>query len=152
LIGWKQRWRQIQRDAEVVTGVQKTPYSGDAIRESTARLYDLFVRAYHLKDHLKADPGVSVSDADIEDAISTSKALALCADLANTDKHAVLARRPRSGSAPVFGRSKGVSTTDDDGWRLQVKIDHGGQQTDAIQLLRQIIDEWDRLLTAWGLA
>lgn len=151
-VGWEARWRQVQRDVDAVCGRQSHACDAGAIGDATARMYDAFVDAYHLKDYLKAQ--TSVPGRMIENEITASKTLSLCADIANTDKHAVLDSRkgpPRSGSAPAFRECAAESTADHEGWILDVVIDHNGTTVSGTALLCDVIDEWERLLKGWDL-
>lgn len=145
--GWRQRWEQLQRDVDAACGTQEGPLSAEAVRDATTRLYDLFVRTYHLREHLNSDAGITVSHADIV----ASPALALSADICNTEKHVVLDRGAKSGASPRFVECRGGANNGEDGWRLKVTIDHGGVTKDGVAVLRAAIGEWHRLLSASGL-
>lgn len=148
--GWQDRWRQIQRDAAAVCGPQSSTMTAENIRDATSRLYDFFIRAYHLKDLLKADQGVPTSGETIESAITARPDLALCADLTNTDKHVVLDRAPRSGKQPSF-RQASASSDANGTWRLVVEIDVGSDVVDGCGLAHRIVSAWDSQLKEWGL-
>ncbi|MGQ0678599.1 MAG: hypothetical protein ACT4OM_02890 [Actinomycetota bacterium] len=147
-VGWRWRWDQLRRDVEVVCGPKQGPMSASAIHALASRLYDLFVRTYHFREHLNKDAGITMSHTDVVEA----KDLALCADICNSEKHAVLIRGPKSGASPRFVGWRGVARDREDCWRLEVTISHGGVNKDGCSALRAAIAEWQRLLTGWGLS
>lgn len=144
---WRLRWQNICDRLGQVAGPQTTPRSGSAIHSAEQSLFEWFVSAYHLKDHLIAEQMVSAQD--VEDAIMASPTLALLADLANLDKHRTLTDPPRSGDVPMIVRvadeSVGVS------WRLLVDIRHKGRLIDGCSFARMVVDEWRNLLEKWWL-
>ncbi len=146
-VGWRQRWQQLQRDVDAVCGPQSTPMCREAILDVTSRLYDLFVRAYHFREYLIDEAGVAMPRADVVAA----QDIALCADLCNTEKHAVLANDVKSDARPRFVECRGAANDSEDGWRLEVTIDHGGTMKDGVTALRAAITGWTQLLKGWGL-
>lgn len=69
-------------------------------------IYAFFLNSYHLKDWIMNDDTVPpATQALVEEFISTTYSLALCADICNSLKHLRL-KRSRSGTAPAFGAKK----------------------------------------------
>lgn len=82
---------------------------------------------------------------EIEDFVTKTRALALCADLCNATKHLVLSRPPRSGQTPTLaGRHISVHLSESlNGSEkephpilisMQFAIDEGGKTVDAFAI------------------
>jgi hypothetical protein len=134
---------------------------------STARdaLFHFFQDAYHLKDWLINDETVSLSAAEVEEAVSASGQLSICADLCNGTKHRGLTRTSRTGdpSTGFVGQSVTIQvgsleelasldlsapagfTTHS--WKVKSR----GKTLDAATLAGQVVAEWDRWLVERGL-
>ena len=69
-------------------------------------IYAFFQNCYHLKDWISNDAAAPIAmrdKASLESYVTGDKALAICADLCNSQKHLTLSRAPRSGSVPIEG-------------------------------------------------
>ena len=121
-----------------------------SIQTANHDLHSFFVQAYHLKDSLIQDSGVTgLTAATIESAITADPHLALLADLANLDKHGKLSKPPRSGDLPTWelsGASDGGA-----GWRLSLKIRHKGTTHDGLTFADEAVSAWRSQLQSWGL-
>lgn len=149
---WKQRWKVLQEDLQVISSPCTEVMSSDSIHSAMQRLCSYFIHAYHLKDALKeAAPGLGLTASDIEDAITNDPRLALLADLTNLDKHTNLTKPPRSGSAPVIQQTSGVDNSMRSGWNLSAKIEHGTVVLDGMTVAQNATDAWREKLTAWGI-
>lgn len=133
--------------------------------EALDALYHFLQDAYHLKDWIANDPipqEEGVHGQDVEDFITDSENLSLCADLCNGTKHFVLdekRRRPRTGDplttivsqhTAVFPAPIGAG----DPWRPPQhawEIVSGGRTHDAVYLAGQIVREWSNWLLSNGL-
>lgn len=151
--GWNRRWRDTQKDLRRLTAPRTVQLSGDAVLEARRELLAFYVHAYHIKDALKTESGsLGPSERAIEKAITTEPALALLADLANLDKHLNLNRPPRSGDVPRIGDATGFQGgSGEGGWRLHQPIKHHGQQRDGLEIAKDAVAAWERLLNGWGL-
>jgi hypothetical protein len=149
---WKQRWKLVQDEIQLVSSQHTDPMSGESIHASLQRLFSFFIQTYHLKDALKeAAPGLGLRASDIEDAITNDARLALLADLANLDKHTKLTKPPRSGCAPVIEQISGADNSTGIGWRLVLKIKHGASTLDGLAVAQDAITAWRERFKAWGL-
>lgn len=149
---WKQRWRLIQKEVQIVCYPHTDAMSGELIHASLQHLFSFFIHAYHLKDALKdAAPELGLKPSDIEDAITNDPRLALLADLVNLDKHTRLTKPPRSGSVPIIEQISGTDNSDGDGWQLSVKIRHGSSIHDGLVIARNAVTAWQEKLTEWRL-
>ena len=69
-----------------------------------------FLNCYHVKDWLKSGPewhddvAPKLKKMAIEQFVTESPALCICADLCNGNKHFQLDKAPRSGGVPAFHR------------------------------------------------
>ncbi len=151
---WKGRWADLTRDVERLEAPRDSELSNDNILSAARELLSFYIRAYHLKDALRADStSHGVTKNQIETAIDNDADLALLADLANLDKHLKLDRDPRSGDVPVIGPAHGIRAgSGEAGWRLEMEITHRGQVHDGLLVARASVEAWRRLLTSWGLA
>lgn len=116
-------------------------------------LHSFYIECYHLKDALIVEAStLGITKRQVEDAITADPVLALLADLANLDKHAKLntSKHPaRSGHVPAIGHASGASNSA--GWRLELPIIHAGTERDGLDVARQAVEAWRRLLTGWKL-
>jgi hypothetical protein len=115
--------------------------------------YMFFQNCYHLKDWLKNDPtfgNVKKTKQEIEDYVTNTPCLALCADICNGTKHLVLDRSPRSGDIPKHEdfflkayeggpRHGEVSYT--------LVIEHQGTKRDALSLARECVTAWKAFIS-----
>jgi len=145
---WRGRWTDVQASLAVLEKPLSTAMSSDAIFGELRRLMNFFSDAYHLKDAIKLDPIVASPKA-VEQAINDEPSLALLADLANLDKHFKLTTPPRSGEAPQVGDPTGQSNQPA-GWRLAVTVTHRGVAREGLDIAREAVRAWERVLTGWG--
>jgi hypothetical protein len=120
-----------------------------------------FQNAHHLKDWLGNDPASGKSHAEVEAIVRSSDNLKRCADLCNGAKHFTLltdqsGRLGRTGLEPRMGVGNiAVNFTDDETagiWLTSQDIElNDGTVIDAMQLADEVIAEWERTLTEWGL-
>ena len=114
-------------------------------------VHAFFQNCYHLKDWLKNDRAYRKhTGPEVEEYVSTTRVLAVCADICNGSKHLILSRGPRSGAQPTFGpRIISIELTDSLSGKdsptvlkLRVEIDHGGRKLDAFQLASDALEAW----------
>jgi hypothetical protein len=150
--GWVRRWADIERRLPELLASHGEGLDGTAIHAAREELLDFYIRAYHLKDALRAEaPQLRLTDRKIEEAIDQDARLALLADLANLGKHMKLRKRPRSGSRPRFGEVSGVGRSGGEGWRLALVVEHAGARLDGLELAQDARDGWHSALVSWGL-
>lgn len=116
-------------------------------------VYAFFQACYHLKDWLKNDGSYTVhTDQEIENYVSKTIALSICADICNGLKHLVLDSRrgPRSGDEPKMGRTNVELTVTATlsgpkvPPRISIKyeIQHAGKKLDGFQLATEALTAW----------
>jgi hypothetical protein len=105
LMGWREQYDRMQRSyvrlLDIASG--RVMASSDEARDA---LFHYFQDAYHLKDWLRNS---GEATAGIEDDITNTPALALCADLCNGTKHFRLNKPPRTGDAATGFTSQHVT-------------------------------------------
>jgi hypothetical protein len=143
--------RYYDRFKRLNDGMQHTAPSDSYIDD----VYAFFQNCYHLKDWLRNDSAyTSHTDAQIEDCISNTPALAICADICNGTKHLTLNRRTRSGDEPKFGRKViSVDVTDSLAGdevptmiKIQIEVEHAGNKLDAFQLATDALRAWESFI------
>jgi hypothetical protein len=112
-----------------------------------------FLNCYHIKDWLKSGPewqdgvDIDVKNWAVEQFVTESPALSICADLCNGNKHFV-GRKLRSGVTPTFHSehtridtttSVPVKTT-----RYTFRTKRG--DTDAYDLAEECLESWRRFI------
>ncbi len=121
-------------------------------------IYAFFQNCYHLKDWLKNDPAYTFhSSEEIEDHVSKSSELSICADICNGSKHLTFNRPPRSGAKPTFGR-KIESTGEiiaagkvvDRSFAMFVEVEHARARIDAFQLATAALKSWESFIEQSG--
>jgi hypothetical protein len=133
------------RFAQLNAGMEMTMPSENYIDD----IYAFFQNCYHLKDWLKKDPTFTKrTPAEIEDYITHTPSLAICADICNATKHLGLSVAPRSGAEPRFGRREfhahvGIAhpTT-----AVKASIDHNGTTFDAFTLATECVQAWEAFI------
>lgn len=118
-------------------------------------IYGFFQNCYHLKDWIKNDTHVSrTAAAQVEPFINQSDALALCADLCNSQKHFTLHSPPRSGAIPQIGPKHfslalgGSQAT----LSMRLSVQSGSTTWDAFDLATKCMEDWERFLRGLGYA
>jgi hypothetical protein len=124
-------------------------------------VHAFFQNCYHLKDWLKNDRAFTKKTrVEIEEYVSQTPVLAVCADICNGTKHLGLSKNPRSGAEPQFGQITAVIKLPEgywdcpfgqeprDGFRIGVKIEvlHDGKSLDALELAAAALEAWERFL------
>jgi hypothetical protein len=122
-------------------------------------IYAFFQACYHVKDHLINDPAYTKhSKEQIEDYVTSTRALAICADICNGSKHLAL-KMPRSGAEPEIGKKTfHVELGAQLGFggeapqekpptiSIQVDVDHNGQTLDAFQIASDAMNAWEQFV------
>jgi hypothetical protein len=150
---WRRPWIVLQHELARLREPRTGELSGVETHAALQDLQSFFIHAYHLKDSLKAaSPAVGISKDEIEAAITADPDLALLADLANLDKHAVLDRPPRSGDVPVVVSLRAIRAgSGEGGWRLEALIKHNGKTHDGLAVAGAVVGAWNRHLAGWDL-
>jgi hypothetical protein len=117
-------------------------------------IHGFFQNCYHLKDWVKNDPVVApIARKEVEDFITSSRPLALCADICNSVKHLKLIN-PRSNEDPKFGR-KQISMTLQPGvpqtGGLKHEIQTNSGPVDSFALATDCMKDWDEFFAKHGL-
>ena len=114
----------------------------------------LFLNCYHVKDWLKSGPewhddlAPKLKKMAIEQFVTESPALCICADLCNRNKHFQLDKAPRSGSVPAFHRvhsrveitAEGPLKTNRYTFRTQRGVE------DAYTLAKECLESWRKFI------
>jgi hypothetical protein len=143
---WQQMWAEMQQNL----GVLRRWYSGDQgmnVTELRADSLAFFVSCYHLNEHIKEDPAVSLSARDqVSGHVGNNPSLQLAADIANTYKHS----RRNSGRACSIDKvdTRPTGSTVTFAW-----IDAQGHfgSADCLDLAEQAVDDWSSFLRSHNL-
>lgn len=147
--GWQAQWARIER------GYRRLPGLGGPDRTSTVTSDDLrddvvhfFMDCYHLKDWLKNDPAVTLSQ-DVERYVEQSAPLCVVADVANGQKHLKL-KTTKTGD---LSTSLGDVTLEGDaeGITVAFEVVSQGQVIDMVTLSSDAMHAWTAFLLAEGL-
>ena len=105
--GWREQYDRMRRSHARFVAIASGHISAGSDQARDA-LFHFFQDAHHLKDWLINDDAITVARYEIEDAVTASPELSVCADLCNGTKHGKLRagnRGPRSGDpATAFVR------------------------------------------------
>jgi len=115
----------------------------------TDEIYAFFLSCYHLKDWIKKDPAVVLQDKDkaVERFVTTTRCLAICADICNCTKHLVLDRPPRSGDVPFFeGNFSGIVTDKGVRGRTVFRVKTGAASVDVFALADDCMAAWENFI------
>jgi hypothetical protein len=112
-------------------------------------VWSFFQNCWHLKDWVKNDPSVPRRvRKSIEKLVEAPRPLKICGDLANATKHLKL-RKIRAGAKQSHWN---IAITPGESSKVQYLIDTGsGTRQDGLDLARECLSEWERILSAQGL-
>ena len=117
-------------------------------------VWSFFQNCWHLKDWIKNDPRVpGCIRNSIEEFLKTQPSIIKCADLANATKHLEL-KHPRVGDEPSAKPShSNMTIIPGESSTVVYLIDSAtGPKQNALDLARDCLLEWERLLAEKGLA
>jgi len=151
--GYKEQWDRVQRYYDrfqkLNNGMEQTKQTVP-LEAYLDDVYTFFQNSHHLKDWLINDSAYTKhTKKQIEDYVSKTQALSICADICNGSKHLFLDDY-RSGDVPKLGKKViTVSLTDDLSGKeiptkigMQVEIEHAGNKLDAFQLATDVLQSW----------
>lgn len=149
---WLEQWNRVRRWYE---RFRETARGREHDRESEAyqdEVYAFFQNCHHLKDWLKNDDASRADVADVEEFVSRSPDLLLCADLANGSKHLRLTR-PRVDANTKVGRRDYALTLGSGVPKIAAKyeVQAAGKTHDAFELATRCMKEWEEYLVESGL-
>lgn len=142
------RTRMLEWDTEDVAPVAdilvKWIKAGIEPPELLDAVYTFFQHCYHLKDWVKNDPS-SPHRATVENFVSQSSHLSICADICNGSKHLTLTSR-RSRAEPHVQGVGQVRVSQQVVTVQSVVIDHAGAKLNAFDLAQSCMSEWQLFL------
>jgi hypothetical protein len=148
---WAQQWSRVERwylrFSETNSG-RRHDRESDYYQDEA---YAFFQNAYHLKDWLKNDPNSSAIVSDIEQVISQSRNLSLCADLCNGSKHLRLDRPRASADTKIGQRHFSVGLSEPQTISARYVVESAGASYDAFAVAGGCMQEWRAYLSAKGL-
>lgn len=114
--------------------------------------WSFFIHCWHVRDWIKYDPTIDPAiRTSILKAAETSRALQICADVANGRKHLKLDRPPRVGAE--FESLRASWTSLGGTWTIGLYMQIGGDQKDVIDvpsLAWDALRSWEQILQAHG--
>lgn len=120
-------------------------------------VYAFFQNCYHFKEYLKNDSAFTKhSNQDIENFVTNTPALAICADICNGLKHLTLSKPPRSGDTPtIVGKNIALSINETIGSnkpaevkiKATIGIEHKGTKLDAFQVATDALRAWSSFIS-----
>jgi hypothetical protein len=147
-IGYRDQLDRVRRFLERVEGAHASDVAFQDI------MWSFFQHCWHLKDWVKHDPLAHQGQKDkVKDAAHASALLLICRDMCNGTKHLKL-ESPRSGSGAAHSHVD-MKITPGSGLppKMDCFIDDGtGKQISGMQLARDCVSEWERILQSVGLA
>lgn len=112
-------------------------------------VYAFFLNCYHLKDWIKNDENVEITEKEkkVEEFITNTEELSLCADICNSIKHLNLTV-PRSGQDPKFGQRKFNLRVGSPPTTISAKytIDTSSGPVDAFELATKCLQAWEKFI------
>jgi len=120
-------------------------------------VYAFFQNCYHLKEYLKNDPAFTKhSNQEVENFVTNTPALAICADICTGLKHLTLNKPPRSGDIPKMdGKNIVLSIKEIIGSKkpaevrikASIEIEHKGTKLDAFQVATDALSAWSSFIS-----
>jgi hypothetical protein len=154
---WEQQLERVRRYRDRVERL----YGGEVLNRPNEELLDdvhaFFQNCYHLKDWLKNDSSYTKhASQEIEDFVTNTPELALCADICNALKHLIL-QRARSGQAHTFQPTELIIDLEDSldapaepaQTRIAIRafIEHGDFIHDVRDLARTMVSRWETFVS-----
>jgi hypothetical protein len=120
-------------------------------------MYAFFQNCYHIKDWLKNDKEfILYNDKQIENYVSNSLSLSICADICNGVKHLTLNSKTRSKAEPkLVGREISLHFNDSLGspsedqsatFKVNFLFEHDGKIIDAFELATDAMAAWESFI------
>jgi hypothetical protein len=142
---WEEQWARVQRGFEEFRTIEEGRLHDEESDHYVDTVFHFFQDCYHLKDWLKNDPTSASHAGQVEVEITNSKALSLCADLANATKHLVLTKSARTGDPKTsfgpkhykVGLTVGGATT----IAANFEVRSGGSSWDAYNIAEAAMDD-----------
>ena len=122
--------------------------------EGTDDMYSFFLHAWHLIDWAGNDPAVGRTYFQLkqEVCIHFPHSIWLCADIADGSKHLVLTR-PKPRDVPLPRRAIRMYAGNVRSSEASFSFEFpDGSIKDALTLAREVVANWEKLLTKYGLA
>ncbi len=155
---YEEQWERVERSYNRFKAITEGQPDTSQSKEYDDVPRGFFNECHNLKDHLKNDPGYQKhTPKEIEDYVTNTPALAICADISNSAKHLVLDRAPRSGGNTKFpsGRNITLRVMDDLTSTEQstpeiaityfVEVDSGTYRN-AFQVATEALKAWQRFI------
>ena len=153
---WQHHWRRVLAGRQLIQKLYDgvpTEVTGFLQTVGLQSIVLCFMHdCFNLRDFLRNDPARNLTQAE-QDAVgvhvNNSPALALCADISNRHKHRVLHDDPKITDDAWLDH---ISLVGAQGLVLvEVRIDAGNSQWDALELANECVDEWTKYLSGAGL-
>lgn len=143
--------RYLQRLRDIYAGIfndgsTKQSYEDDVL--------SFFMHCYHVRDWLIHADVAPVRSRQVDEFISRTTCLMLCADICNGVKHCKLTKTPRSGSQPGFSgkeyRSSLWLSGSSGGELLQARytIQTANGVVDVLNLAEECVQSWSDFVAA----
>jgi hypothetical protein len=99
---YQQQWKRVKRWYRRLKYISENKPASESSKNDDDDVAAFFQNCYHLKDWIKNDPQAGKMRNEVEDYVSKSESLSICADICNGTKHLIL-DKSRSGTNPTFG-------------------------------------------------
>ena len=106
-------------------------------------IYAFFINCYHLKDWIINDPTLQIDKKTVEDYISKSDSLSICADICNGLKHLKLTK-PRYPKKTILGKQVHATINNGDKTSEERRfiVEENGKPSDGVYLSMDCIYLW----------
>jgi hypothetical protein len=139
---WQDQWRRVEIGLPRIEAVYegRSPPDSDEARYD---LYSFFLNCHHLRDWLAADDKSGMDEEEARAVVNGSQPLRVCRDLANRTKHPEdkfdKKTAPVQQNVTVFVGEEKASNS----WKIVAP----DATYDALDLARDCVTEWHRVLT-----
>jgi hypothetical protein len=150
--GFREQYDRMMRWFERFKRVNDGQQQTDDIEYHEDTMRAFFENCFHLRDWIKNDSKSGIPTKDVEDFITKTRYMKLCADVAISYKHMIVTKTPRSGENPTLGpRHFTLSTGRGPPYgQVNYTISTRSGPRDAFQLAGECVDAWKAFLGRQG--
>lgn len=143
--GWQYQWARVGRRLDDVRGVYEGSPGGTDV--AIDRVLSFFEAVHHLKDWLGNDPAVEVQKCDGDELIEASRALRICADLANGSKHLKLNTARTKDLSTALTSNDVIVLLGTGTSAHRFRVESGGATHDVLEIAQDAVNEWKTFLS-----
>ena len=149
-IHFTEQFKRTERWHQQLKSIYERPPNDTGVYEALDNVYAFFQNCYHLKDWLKNDSFLKIPSSTIEDFVSQSQYLQICADVCHGSKHSRITTPRLDANTNVYPEE--WINENHDVLMRKFTVDSAGQKYDALDLAKNCVADWHIFLKAQGVS